>query len=162
MGYHCDKMYIGPAIKITPVKKLVPVELDACSDDSCVNSRVVQRTNFCAECGSPVLRRTIQKSREVSFHDFADKDGEYSEWYETLFHPPHDTDNIWLPNRKLDGLVAFAKTIDERTITVSDTFGENRQRQLESFKAHYADMFEDMREYGLTVEVFYVIKTYGY
>lgn len=162
MGYHCDNMYIGPAVKITPVKKLVPVELDACSNDECANSRLAQRTNFCSDCGSPVLPRTIMKSREVSFHDFSDKDGEYSDWYETLFRPPHDKDNIWLPNRKVQGLVAFSNTIDERTITVSDNFAENRARQLEFFKSHFAGMFEDMQEYGLTFEVFYVIKTYGF
>ena len=163
MGYHCDNIYIGPAIRIKPQKKLMSVAIDSCSDDSCEKSRIPVQTKFCTECGSPVLPRAIQKSYAVSFHDFTpDPSGSYKKYEDDLFNPNYDKDGIWIPNRQVKDMCAFTGDIDERTITIGEKFPENKARQLTIFEGYYDQMFKDMREFGLVFETVYVIKTYGF
>lgn len=161
MGYKCNKIYIGPAIKIKPKTRTVSENILSCSNSRCDNSFVALSTNFCAVCGMPVLACDVKREYTVSFHQFTQEE-EYKKYAEDLFNPTHDNDGIWIPNRMTAQMSAFYGEIDERTITVSERFPENMESQLTIFSGIYDQMLTDMLAFGLEFETVYIIKTFGW
>ena len=158
MGYHCDQMYIGPAIKVKGLKKDTRVKVDSCSNDDCPNSRKSMTVNFCNDCGSPVLTRHIKKITNVTVRDFMNEHDEYEDF---LFNPKN-SDSVWIPNGSEKEMQAFSDEIEDRTIIIGKNFPDNMVKQTALFNAEHAEMFDAMREYGLEFETIYVIKTFGY
>lgn len=159
MGYSLYT-YIGPAIRVNRKTRPIPTQLIACSNENCPNSKFTQRGNFCPLCGSPVTDRTVEEVREVGLYDFLDdKSGRYKKWWDFLTaQTEFDKENVWIPNQGPKSMYTYHGRGEDKTIYTKNV---DTQKQIETFEAYFAEMLNDMREFGLVFETVYVVKFYS-
>lgn len=162
MGYRCDQLHIGPAVKFNKVARTVKRSVETCTNPECKHHKSKRSitTKFCENCGSPVTTQVFDKEVTLSFYDFANETGASPD---TFFHPPHDEDGIWLDNTNSQEEDSFYHgELEEETIEFPEDFFIKREVHLRRFNEKHAALFEAMRAFGLDFEVLYVLKSYGY
>lgn len=162
MGYDLYA-YIGPAIRVNKQKRQTPVTVNTCSNTDCKKYNREQSTNFCSDCGNPILPREKLESREVSLNDFVyDSSGDYEHWEDYLScHVEFDDENVWIPNRGPDTMSYLHGEAIDLTIYMHGRDGQNSQEeQILVFENFFSEMFKDMRDFGLEFETVYVFKLY--
>lgn len=162
MGFHAS-LYIGPVVKLKKTLRATQESLYSCSNDACPESKKHGRSKFCAACGSPYVEKTKQVERPIRWNDFVyDDSGKYEQWEDVFFSPEFDKTGALIPNsNRKDGSYAYRNGVEEDfSITIGDKFPENMRSQLEVFKANYAEVLQDMHDFGLEFEIDYVIQLY--